>query len=76
MIKLLNSLYNVIFRCSLFMAVLAIFCKITKILSMDSYIFSSNGTTIITAVVFIILSLITAGQLHRLLARLQEEYLE
>jgi len=76
MIKLLNSLYNVIFRCSLFMAVLAIFCKISKILAMDSYIFMSSVTTIITASVFIILSLIIADRFHQLLAWLQEEYLK
>ena len=49
MIRRLNILYNAIFRCSLFIMILAILCKVTDVLSLDSYIFSSDMATVITA---------------------------
>lgn len=76
MIRRLNILYNAIFRCSLFIMILAILCKVTDILSLDSYIFSSDIATVITAAAFLVISFIIAARLHRIVARLQKRYLK
>lgn len=76
MIRRLNILYNAIFRCSLFIMILAILCKVTDVLSLNSYIFSSDMATVITAVAFLVISFAIAECLRRIIARLQERYLK
>lgn len=76
MIRRLNILYNAIFRCSLFIMILAILCKITDILSLDSYIFGSDVATVITAAAFLAIAFAIAGYLRHIVARLQERHLK
>lgn len=76
MIRRLNILYNAIFRCSLFLMVLAILCKATDVLSLDSYIFGSDMATVVTAAAFLVISFAIAGHLCHIAAWLQERHLK
>lgn len=76
MIRRLNILYNAIFRCSLFIMILAILCKVTDILSLDSYIFGSDVATVITAAAFLATAFAITGYFRHIVARLQERYLK
>lgn len=71
MIKVLNRLFNIVFFISLFLAILSLFCRIVKTLSLDLVIFQSFYITIIITTVIISISFILSLRLHRLLAHLQ-----
>ena len=71
MVKILNFAYNIIFFCSLVLAVLSLECKMIRLILLERFIFSIDIASVVCMLLMSIIAVIIALRLHHLLALLQ-----
>ncbi len=71
MVRILNFAYNIIFFCSLVLAVLSLECKMISLISLEKIIFSTDVASVACMLLIGFIAVIIALRLHHLLALLQ-----